>query len=77
MKVGDGGDVPRVTGHRACKEGAGVVNEVGDDRFHEVLRELGDWGRTCGRCIQGTSAEQPLDSGLAPVPQLICEQLGR
>ena len=44
--MGDGGDVPRVTDNGAYKEGAGVVNKVGDDNFHELLREPGDWGRT-------------------------------
>ena len=39
VNVGDGGDVPRVAGHGACQEGAGVVNEVQDDRFHEFLRK--------------------------------------
>jgi hypothetical protein len=48
----------------------GVVNEVGDDRFYEVLREPGDRGRTCGRCVQGSSIEQRLDSGLTAVPEL-------
>ena len=27
----------------AYQEGGGVVNEVGDNRFHKVLREPGDW----------------------------------
>ena len=35
MKVGDGSDVPRVTGHGARCEAARVVNEVGDDHFDD------------------------------------------
>ena len=46
MEIGDGGNVPRETCHGARQEGARIVNEVGDDRFHKLLRELGDWGRT-------------------------------
>ena len=41
--MGDGRDVPRVTGHGTCKEGGGVVNEVGDYHLHELLWELGQW----------------------------------
>ena len=43
VKMGDGGDVPGVTDHGTCPEGAGVVNEVRDNRIHEFLREVGDW----------------------------------
>lgn len=42
MKMGRGGVVPRVTGHRARKEGTSVVNKIGDDVFYEGLRELSD-----------------------------------
>ena len=38
MKMGDGGNVPRETCHGARQEGARIVNEVGDDRFHKLLR---------------------------------------
>jgi hypothetical protein len=38
MKVGEGSDVPRVTCRGACQEGASIVNEVGDNLFHELLR---------------------------------------
>ena len=48
MEVGDGGNVPRVAGHGACKEGAGVADEVGDDQFHELLGKPGYWGRAQG-----------------------------
>ena len=47
VKMGDDSDVPRVTCQGACREGAGVVDEVGDDDLHKLLRELGDWGRVC------------------------------
>ena len=36
MKVGDGSDVPRVTGHGAHQEAASVVNEVGNDHFNDL-----------------------------------------
>lgn len=42
MEVGDSGDVPRVAGHGACQEKARVVNKVGYNRFHGLLRELVD-----------------------------------
>ena len=39
----DGGDVPGVTGHGACPEGVGAINEVGDKRIQKFLWEVGDW----------------------------------
>ena len=42
VKMGDGGDVPQVAGHGACPEGAGVVNEVGDNRIYKFLWEPSD-----------------------------------
>jgi hypothetical protein len=45
VKMRQCGDGPRVTGHRAREEGVSVVNEVGDDQFHEFLWEPGYWGR--------------------------------
>ena len=77
VKMGDDGDVPRVAGHGACQEGGGVVNEVGDNCFHKVLREPGDWRRMWGRCLQRISGEVPLDFGLASVPELFGEQFDR
>jgi hypothetical protein len=47
--MGHGSSVPRKTCHGACEEGAGVVNEVGDDHVHKFLWEPGDLGRTWGR----------------------------
>jgi len=41
--MGDGGDVPRVAGHRACQEGTGVMDEVGNDHLHKFVRKPGDW----------------------------------
>ena len=47
MKTGYGGDVSlEVTGHGVRKEAANVVNEVGSEDFHKVLRGPGDCGRT-------------------------------
>jgi hypothetical protein len=43
VKMGDSSNVPRVAGHGTCQEGGGVVNEVGDNCFHEFLWEPGDW----------------------------------
>ena len=69
MKVGDSGNVPRVTGHGACQEAGCVVNEVGDDHFHDLLREIGDWGRAWGGRLWGTSTVRPVDLGFGPVPK--------
>jgi len=57
MKMGDNGDVPRITRQGARQEAAGVINEVGSDDFHKLLRELGDWGRTPGGHPWGTPIE--------------------
>ena len=35
----DGSDVPGIAGERARFESWGVVNEMGDDNFHEFVRE--------------------------------------
>ena len=45
MKVRDGGDVPRVTSQAACTETAGVVGEICDDRFNDLLGEFGGASR--------------------------------
>jgi len=50
----DNGDVPRVTCQGACQETGCVVDEVGENDLDELLRELGDWGRACGRRPQST-----------------------
>ena len=78
MKVGDSRDVPRVAGHGARQEAGLVVNEVGDNRSHKLLRELGDWGwRWVRRRLWDTSPERLFDLGLAPVSKLVDEQLHR
>ena len=41
--MGDGGDVPGVTGRGTRPEGVGIVNEVRDNRIHEFLWEVSDW----------------------------------
>ena len=38
VKIGDGGNVPRVACNGACQEAARVVNEVGGDQFHKLLQ---------------------------------------
>jgi len=79
MERRDGSYVPRVTRHGTCKETEFVVNEVGDDYFHELLWELGDWGRTvtCGGRLRGGSKEQPDDFGFGSVPKLVDEEFTR
>ena len=44
MKMGDGSNIPRVTGQGACDESGRVVNEVRENYLHNFLRETGDWG---------------------------------
>ena len=54
------------------------MSEVGDDYFHEFLRELGDWGRTCDGRPQGTTIiEKQLDFGFGSVPQSVSEEFTR
>ena len=45
VRVGGGCDIPRVAGHGERKEGEDVVDEIGDNHFHELLGKRGDWGR--------------------------------
>jgi len=80
MKLGDSGDVPRVTCRGARKEATRVVNDEGDDHFHDILRKLGDWGwpgRACDGRPRGTSDEQPFDFGLDSVPEYVEEEFSR
>ena len=81
VKMGDSCGVQRVAGHGTCEEGEGVVDEVGDDQFHEFLWKPGDWalwnrddwalwdpsewGRRRGGWLRDISL---LDFGLAPPP---------
>ena len=41
VKVRGGSDVPGVTSQAACTETAGVVGEIRDDRFDDLLGEFG------------------------------------
>ena len=75
--MGDSGNVPRVAGHGARKEGAGVAGEVGDNQFHELLGKPGYRRRAQGRYLRGTSKEQLLDFGLASPPYFGSEQFKR
>lgn len=68
--------IPRVTGHGACKEGGSVINEVGYDEFHKVLRELRNWRRTSdGGLRRGVSVEGVVDFRFASVPNPVRKQL--
>ena len=42
MEMGNGGDVPGVTGQGACAETARIVDEMGDDHFDDLLGKPGD-----------------------------------
>ena len=77
MEVGDGCDVPRATCQGACQEAGHVVDEVGDDRFDDILWDLGDWGRLDNRWLLSTFAEQSLDLGGSSVPKLVEEKFRR
>jgi hypothetical protein len=77
MEMMDGGDVPRVTCQGARQEAACVINEVGDNLFHEFLREFGD-GRTCGRHLRSTSTERyPFDPSNGSVTNFVNKQFSR
>ena len=72
MEVVDGDHVPRVTGQGTRHETAFVVNEAGDDHFHKLLRELGDWGWAYGGRLR--EIEQPHDVGFGSVPKSVNEE---
>ena len=42
VKMGDDSNVPRVTCQGACRWGADVVDEVGNDHSHKLFWKLGD-----------------------------------
>ena len=42
VKMGEGGDIPRIAGQGACQDGVGVVNEVGENCVHKFSRKLGN-----------------------------------
>ena len=44
VKMGDGGDIPRVAGQGAREQGGCVVDEVRENFLYKFLREPGDWG---------------------------------
>ena len=37
MEMGNGDNVPGVTGHSACVKTVHIVGEVGDDHFNDLL----------------------------------------
>ena len=77
MKMRDSSDVPRITCCGTCEEGALVANEVRDNPFHKLLREIGDRGWVyCGR-VRGSSSTGRLDFGFVSVPKLISKQFNR
>ena len=55
MKMGDGSNVPRVKCHGKFQETGRLVDEIGENGFDKILREIGDWGRTRGECLGDTS----------------------
>ena len=74
VEVGDGGNVPRVTRRGTRQEGSGVVDEVGNHRFHELLRELSNRG---GGHLGAVTLSyigvrgRPLDFGSGSVPKSV------
>jgi hypothetical protein len=52
MEMGNGDDVPGVTGQGACAETAPVVDKMLDDHFDDLLGKLGDGGRGCCRGLR-------------------------
>ena len=68
-----------MAGQGARKKGVELVYEVGDDDFHKILWESGDWGWIWGRDLRGTLGGDLtlLDLGLGPVPESISKQLNR
>lgn len=73
VEVGDGNGVPGITGQRARFESLDVVDEIGDDNFHEFVREGA--GRLCGGCPGSCGAECAVDPGFAPVPDDASEEV--
>jgi hypothetical protein len=52
MKMGNGGNVPRVTCQGAREETASVVGKVGDDHFDGLQGKPGGRRQTCRRSLQ-------------------------
>ena len=61
VEVGLSDDVPGVAGHSARHEGVNVVNQVGDNDFHEFSWEPSDRGRTGGGSTRRVSIETLLE----------------
>jgi len=47
MEIGNGDDVPGITGHGADVETGHVPGEAGDDHFDNLVRKLRGRRRTC------------------------------
>jgi hypothetical protein len=78
MKVTDGGDVPGVASQGACEETVRVVDKVGNDHFDDLLGNLGEGGRECGRnLLRGPWEKQSPDPGWNSVPDVPEEQPNR
>ena len=71
VKVWDSGGVPRATGQRTRLESVEVAGKVGDNRFHDIIREK---VRAC-RPIRGSTflwrpfVESPVVIGVSPMPR--------
>ena len=64
MEVGNGCDVPGVTGQGACAETPPVVHEMGDDHFDDLAGKSGDLGRECRKGFRGSTPSLTTFSGL-------------
>jgi hypothetical protein len=73
MKMGEGGDVPGITGQGACQKTGFVVDEVGDDHLDDLLGKSGGGGRACCRNLLRTIRGEhfPDPPGLASIPSSI------
>ena len=90
MEVGYGSDVPRTARNGTRAESMSVVNEVGNNHSHDILRKLDGLGRTRDgrRCHfnRATLVTSPRNGGqllyfdpvsvpgLVPVPELVSER---
>ena len=75
VKMRDSCDVPRVTGQGTCKETAGVIDQMGNDHFDDLLGKSHGGGLACrGRFWRSTSRTYSPDSSEAPVPSSHPEQ---
>ena len=82
VKVRDRNGIPGMASQRTCLESTAVVGEMGDDHFHDIVRE-GGWERAArdradrtvraGRSMRGASlwrstSEEAVDLGFATIP---------